>query len=45
MARRRRHVLLDNYSPDGKHLASGSHDKMVRVWDTASGRVIVQLGT
>jgi WD40 repeat protein len=28
------------YSPDGKRLASASHDKTVKMWDTATGQLL-----
>jgi WD40 repeat protein len=31
------------YTPDGKHLVSGSFDKTVRIWDRVSGRVVATL--
>jgi WD40 repeat protein len=32
-----------SFSPDGRYLASGSHDQTVRIWDVASGQCRFQL--
>ena len=33
-------VTSVTYSPDGKHIASGSYDKTVKVWDAATGEEV-----
>ena len=38
------------YSPDGKHIVSGSKDKTVKIWDAATGqevsnRVLILFGS
>ncbi len=32
------------FHPDGKHLASAGRDTVVRVWETASGKLVSELG-
>ena len=33
-------VLSVAYSPDGKHIVSGSVDKTVKVWDSQTGKEV-----
>ena len=33
-------VLSVTYSPDGKHIASGSDDRTVKVWNAATGKTV-----
>ena len=28
------------YSPDGKHIVSGSEDKTVKIWDSTTGKKV-----
>ena len=32
------------FHPDGKHLASSGRDTVVRIWDTATGKLVSELG-
>jgi len=32
-----RKVLSVDFSPNGQHLVTGSNDKLVKIWDTATG--------
>jgi WD40 repeat protein len=34
------HVNSVAYSPDGKHIVSGSEDWTVRIWDAAMGKEV-----
>ena len=34
------HCASVAYSPDGKHIVSGSEDKTVKVWDAATGKEV-----
>jgi WD40 repeat protein len=36
-------VLSVAYSPDGKHVVSGSSDKTVKVWDSQTGKEVSTL--
>ena len=31
------------YSPDGKHIVSGSGDRTVKVWDSQTGKEVIVL--
>ena len=36
----RRFEMLDAYSPDGRHIMSGSVDKTIRMWDAKTGSAV-----
>ena len=38
-----REVTSVAYSPDGKHIVSGSVDKTVKVWDSQTGKEVIVL--
>ena len=33
-------MLSVAYSPDGKHIVSGSYDKTVKIWDSTTGKEV-----
>ena len=33
-------VLSVAYSPDGKHIVTGSRDKTVKIWDSTTGKEV-----
>ena len=35
-----RDVTSVAYSPDGKHIVSGSEDKTVKIWDSSTGKEV-----
>jgi WD40 repeat protein len=37
------YVFSVAYSPDGKHIASGSDDRTVKVWDAQTGKEVIVL--
>jgi WD40 repeat protein/serine/threonine protein kinase len=39
------HVLGVSFSPDGKHIVTGSQDGMARVWDAGTGELVFTLKT
>jgi WD40 repeat protein len=38
-----REVSSVSFSPDGKHVASGSWDKSVKIWETSTGTCVSTL--
>ena len=34
------YVRSVSYSPDGKHIVSGSEDKTVKIWDSTTGKEV-----
>ena len=36
------HIVCGTFSPDGKHIISGSNDRTIRIWDAQTGRPVLE---